>query len=315
MSPRITFFRNFIPYLVRWDVNNDYYVVTRDYEYMGLDCKSPPFGFEQVGQCYLFNDSTKPWNSTINFLKLRDKFMAITGTLSRCLNPNPIMDEFLRMGSCKCTDIELYNLFMNWSRWVGIQFVYLTNYQVLWLASGSITWHTLDAFPVNKITKTLKTLLRCMLPPNESWFTAQRCPIRSSDPLPLFSIEDHLSSRIKFFISEKSFCSRLKIHLKSENLIDLPDFSRDYGILESMWFFVGVDNEVYMFGDMYSDPRCDQGFINFLHDVNLYQHTSFYEWRDPRANPCIHGTLLNFHRPNVWVTRLPRPFPLLVAYL
>lgn len=31
-----SFLRKYIPYVIRWDINNNYYIVNRDYQYIGL---------------------------------------------------------------------------------------------------------------------------------------------------------------------------------------------------------------------------------------------------------------------------------------
>jgi hypothetical protein len=91
-----TFIRNFIPYLVRFDENKNYYMLNRDYVYIGLNCKSSPPDFVQKGEFYMFNDETKPWESKNNFKKMCMKFNDFKSKHSKCLNPNefnPIRDK------------------------------------------------------------------------------------------------------------------------------------------------------------------------------------------------------------------------------
>lgn len=81
---------------------------------------------------------------------------------------------------------------------------------------------------------------------------------------------------------------------------------RCYHIGESSWCFEGRDKGYYIFGDMYSDPRTNQELVNFLHDFGLYETTQFYKW--PGMHEChtlVGNKLLNFHRTNVWISRIP----------
>jgi hypothetical protein len=287
--------RYFIPYLIRWDANKDYYVVTRDYEYMGTNSRSSPVGFEQVDQCYLFNDETKPWASVENFLKVRAAFYSKVATLSNCLNPCPGMETLFGMGTCKCGPIQLYELFIDWATHLGIRFVNV-NDQILWRDDNS-RWTLIETFKSPYMTRVNRILLHTHIPQNNSWFTEPRWPIDASTPLPQFSVWP-LSSQVHSFISERTFYSRLRTRIFKK----IP--WRFYNS-EGTWFFRSADHVYYMFGDMYGDPRTDQGLVNFLHDHDVYQYTQFYEWLEPRADPKIRGITLNFHRSHVWVTRLP----------
>jgi hypothetical protein len=82
-----------------------------------------------------------------------------------------------------------------------------------------------------------------------------------------------------------------------------------FHIGEEAWFFVGKDFDVYMFGDMYCDPTKNKELKKFLTELNLLQHTCFYEWTKHNESPryiTVHKQKLNFHRSYVWVTRVPR---------
>ena len=286
--------RYFIPYLLRWDANKNYYVVTRDYEYMGTNSRSSPDGFEQVDQCYLFNDESNPWTNDENFLKMRRAFYAKVATLSQCLNPCPAMETLLELRTCKCGPIDLYELFIAWATHTGIQFVNV-NDQILWRNDNS-RWNLIKTFKSPYMTRTNNILLRTRIEQNNSWFREPRWPIDASTPLFQFSVE-HLSSRVHAFISERTFCSRLRTRI-------FKKIPWRYYNSESTWFFRTTDHVYYMFGDMYGDPRTNKGLVNFLHDHDVYQHTQFYEWPEPRTEPKIRGRTLNFHRSHVWVTRL-----------
>ena len=87
---RHSFIRKYIPYCITWDINNDYYIVNRDYEYIGLNCKVIDCKFK--GTCYLFNDGTTPWSSKLNYIRMCNEYMRIKeeNSLIMCKNPfNP----------------------------------------------------------------------------------------------------------------------------------------------------------------------------------------------------------------------------------
>lgn len=83
-----TYLRKYIPYCVSWNINNDYYILNRDYEYIGLNTKS--IIYENKGQSYLFNDGTTPWSEKQHFIKMCDKLKIIIkeNCLKECLNPH-----------------------------------------------------------------------------------------------------------------------------------------------------------------------------------------------------------------------------------
>lgn len=81
-----TFLRKYIPYVIRWDINNNYYIVNRDYEYIGLNSKY--IDFRWVGQSWLFNDGNKPWDNRINYIRYCNEYTKIIkeNSLKECLN-------------------------------------------------------------------------------------------------------------------------------------------------------------------------------------------------------------------------------------
>lgn len=81
-----TFLRKYIPYLIRWDINNNYYIVNRDYEYIGLNSKS--IDYTRGGQSYLFNDGNKPWDNRNNYIRFCNEYKKIVNdnSLKECLN-------------------------------------------------------------------------------------------------------------------------------------------------------------------------------------------------------------------------------------
>jgi hypothetical protein len=81
-----TFLRKYIPYVIRWDINNNYYIVNRDYEYIGLNSKS--IDYTRKGQAYLFNDENKPWDNRNNYITFCNEYIKIIkeNSLKECLN-------------------------------------------------------------------------------------------------------------------------------------------------------------------------------------------------------------------------------------
>lgn len=62
-----SFLRKYTPYVIRWDMNHNYYIVNRDYEYIGFNSKS--IDFNREGQAYLFNDGNKPWDNRNDYIR------------------------------------------------------------------------------------------------------------------------------------------------------------------------------------------------------------------------------------------------------
>ena len=81
-----TFLRKYIPYVIRWDINNNYYIVNRDYEYIGLNSKS--IDSTRKGEAYLFNDENKPWYNRNNYIRFCNEYIKIIkeNSLKECLN-------------------------------------------------------------------------------------------------------------------------------------------------------------------------------------------------------------------------------------
>lgn len=81
-----TFLRKYTPYLIRWDINNNYYIINRDYEYIGLNSKS--IDYTKKGHAYLFNDGNKPFNDGNNYIRFCNEYIKIIkeNSLKECLN-------------------------------------------------------------------------------------------------------------------------------------------------------------------------------------------------------------------------------------
>ena len=67
-----TYCRKYIPYLLKITQEKDYYLLNRDYEYIGLQSKS--IDHTIVGEYYLFNDDTKPWDKIEYFEEMCKKY-------------------------------------------------------------------------------------------------------------------------------------------------------------------------------------------------------------------------------------------------
>ena len=90
-----TYLRKYIPYIIRWDINKNYYILNRDYEYIGLNSKD--IDFSKSGEKYLFDDGTKPWNKMDNYSKVCNKYKQIINdhSLKECLNENYLTRNIL----------------------------------------------------------------------------------------------------------------------------------------------------------------------------------------------------------------------------
>ena len=68
------------------DINNNYYIVNRNYEYIGLKSKS--IEYETGGQAYLFNDGNKLWDNRNDYIRFCNEYKKIIkdNSLKECLN-------------------------------------------------------------------------------------------------------------------------------------------------------------------------------------------------------------------------------------
>ena len=85
----ITFLRKYMPYCIEWDINKNYYLINRDYEYIGLNTKSieKSNGSMTTKREYLFNDGCEPLNKQ-SYIIFYDKYIKIVkdNSLNECLN-------------------------------------------------------------------------------------------------------------------------------------------------------------------------------------------------------------------------------------
>ena len=85
----ITFLRKYMPYCIEWNINKNYYLINRDYEYIGLNTKSieKSNGSMTTKREYLFNDGCEPLNKQ-SYIIFYDKYIKIVkdNSLNECLN-------------------------------------------------------------------------------------------------------------------------------------------------------------------------------------------------------------------------------------
>ena len=89
-----TFLRKYIPYVIRWDINNNYYIVNREYKYIGLN-REPDYTCK--GHAYLFDDGKKPWDNRNNYIVFCNEYIKIINknSLKECLNTHNYSSGFL----------------------------------------------------------------------------------------------------------------------------------------------------------------------------------------------------------------------------
>jgi hypothetical protein len=81
-----TFLRKFIPYVIRWDINNNYYILNRDYEYIGLNSKS--IDYTRTGQAYVYAGNSRPIDNRNDYIRFCNEYEKIVNdnSLKDCLN-------------------------------------------------------------------------------------------------------------------------------------------------------------------------------------------------------------------------------------
>jgi hypothetical protein len=92
-----TYLRKYIPYLIRCDIENNYYILNRDYEYIGLNTKYIEDEKERKSEFYLFNDATSPFQNKQNFSLLYNNYKSIitNNVLKKCLNSNKFTEDII----------------------------------------------------------------------------------------------------------------------------------------------------------------------------------------------------------------------------
>lgn len=92
-----TYLRKYTPYLIRWNKENNYYILNRDHEYIGLNVKY--IEYDKKGECYLFNDGNVPFENNQHLIKMRNKYEKIIKEkeLNECLNKNEFTQNIIHL--------------------------------------------------------------------------------------------------------------------------------------------------------------------------------------------------------------------------
>jgi hypothetical protein len=79
------FLRKYTPCIIRWDINHNFYILNRDYEYIGLNCEH--IDYDKKDQCYVCNNAIQ-WTSKESYISMRDNFKKIKkdNALKVCIN-------------------------------------------------------------------------------------------------------------------------------------------------------------------------------------------------------------------------------------
>jgi hypothetical protein len=91
-----SFLRKYTPYLIKWDVNNNYYTVNRDYEYIGIS--DEPVDFKCTGSHQLFCDH-KPWFDKDSYMRYDNEYRKClrNNSLKECLNIHQSTQNILKL--------------------------------------------------------------------------------------------------------------------------------------------------------------------------------------------------------------------------
>jgi uncharacterized Fe-S cluster protein YjdI len=100
-----TYLRKYTPYLIRWNTENNYYILNRDYEYIGFNVKY--IEYDKKGESYLFNDGSKPWikktrvkyEENQHLIKMCNEYEKIIKEkeLKECLNKNEFTQNIISL--------------------------------------------------------------------------------------------------------------------------------------------------------------------------------------------------------------------------
>lgn len=91
-----SFIRRYLPYIINWDKDFNYYTINRDYKNIGPNCELDTGG---GGSEYLFRGSIEPWFGKNNFITMCSNYHQIikTNALQKCLNQNIYTDTILKL--------------------------------------------------------------------------------------------------------------------------------------------------------------------------------------------------------------------------
>lgn len=89
------YLRKYTPYLIRCNNDNNFYVINRDYEYIGLNTKYIEYDVKE--QFCLFNDGNKPWDTDKNLFKVCCEYKKLIKekSLKNCLNTNEFTEKII----------------------------------------------------------------------------------------------------------------------------------------------------------------------------------------------------------------------------
>lgn len=91
------YLKRYIPYLIRWTNENNYYMLDRRHVYIGLGAINPKDVEETIGEMYLFESGSEPWKGEYEFNKMIDTYKKTIKKkkLKECLNDNPYTRKIL----------------------------------------------------------------------------------------------------------------------------------------------------------------------------------------------------------------------------
>ena len=92
-----SFLRKYTPYMINWDINNNYYIVNRDYKYIGLNSKH--INYKCKDSAYLFNDGNTPWDNKSDYVRFCNEYKKIIkdNSLKDCLNMHKSTETILTL--------------------------------------------------------------------------------------------------------------------------------------------------------------------------------------------------------------------------
>jgi hypothetical protein len=96
-----TYLKKYAPYLIRWTAENDYYVLNRNYEYIGLNTKA--IAGDTNGDIYIFRAGTEPWRGKMHMIAMTTEYEKTIkehvkeNGLQKWLNPNEFTQNILSL--------------------------------------------------------------------------------------------------------------------------------------------------------------------------------------------------------------------------
>ena len=92
-----TFLQKYMPYIIEWDINNNYYILNYNYEYIGLNTYY--IHNTRKGYSYLLNDGNEPWSNKNNYIRMCNQYKKIIkdNSLKECLNMHNSIETMLTL--------------------------------------------------------------------------------------------------------------------------------------------------------------------------------------------------------------------------